>query len=425
MTTPSTPPAPPATLATAVRMGRLSGKRITLAVTGSIAAYKAAALARLLVKEGAIVRTALTEAAREFVGPSTFAGITGQPVITTMWGADTGGESHVAIAAASDIVIIAPATADTVARLAAGRADDVVTAIALCATCPLVIAPAMHPSMWAHPATQRNLATLAADGRVERVGPEAGEVASGDFGDGRMSEPEHIAAAVQRLLVAGDLRGRHIVITAGPTHEDIDPVRFVANRSSGKMGFALAERAAARGARVTLISGPVQQPTPAGVLRKDVRSAVAMRGAVWQALGPDLSNADALVMAAAVADYRPAEVHSSKLKRSTHAMKLELVPNPDILAEVGAARRGTRPVLIGFALETDTDDRVVAYARQKLLEKRVDLIVANHSADALERDDNRAALITETHEEPLVLLPKSALAERILDFTLQCFLGAR
>jgi phosphopantothenoylcysteine decarboxylase/phosphopantothenate--cysteine ligase len=271
--------------------------------------------------------------------------------------------------------------------------------------------------MWSHPATQRNVTTLDSDARLTRIGPEAGEVASGDTGVGRMTDPRGIAAEVLRRLASGDLSGRRIVVTAGPTHEDIDPVRFVANRSSGKMGYAIAERAVARGAQVTLISGPVQLPTPRGVSRVNVRSAIAMRGATWQALGPDLSHADALVMAAAVGDYRPAETHSSKLKRSAQSMTLELTPNPDILSEVGHARRGPRPVLIGFALETDSDERVIANARQKLSEKRVDLVVANHAGDALERDDNRAALVTETHEEPLIKLSKVTLAERILDWT--------
>ncbi len=406
----ATPPDP------SPRPGPLAGRRVTLCVTGSIAAYKAAVVARLLVKHGADVHAVLTVAAREFVGPATFAGITGNPVTTSMWGPDAVGESHIEMAARSDLIVIAPATADVLARLATGRADDALTALALCATCPILVAPAMHPSMWGHPATQRNVATLDADARWSRIGPESGEVASGDLGEGRMSDPEIIAGEALRRLASGDLTGRRLVITAGPTHEDIDPVRFVANRSSGKMGYALARSAAARGAQVTLVSGPVQLPTPYGVQRVSVRSAIAMRGAVWQSLGPDLSHADALIMAAAVGDYRPAETHSSKLKRSNQSLSLELTPNPDILAEVGHARRARHPILIGFALETDADERVISYARQKLDEKRVDLVVANHAGDALERDDNRAALVTATAAEPLTKLSKVTLAERILDF---------
>ena len=414
---PGFPALPPA------RAGRLAGRRITLCVTGSIAAYKSAVVARQLVLQGADVQVVMTQAALEFVGLATFGGITGRPVVTSMWEQDAGGESHITLAAESDLILIAPATADVIARLAAGRADDTVGAIALCSTCPVLFAPAMHPAMWSHPATQRNVARLETDARTVRIGPNTGEVASGDTGLGRMADPEQIVGVVVQRLAVGDLQGQRIVVTAGPTVEDIDPVRFVANRSSGKMGFSIARQAAARGAQVTLVAGPVPLPTPEGVQRKDVRSAIAMRGAVWQALGPDLTHADALIMAAAVADYRPAEIHSSKLKRSTATLTLELTPNPDILTEVGHARRGERPLLIGFALETDSDDRVLENARQKLRDKRVDLVVANHAGDALERDDNRAAFVTEAHAEPLVKLSKSALAERILDWLARCLAG--
>jgi phosphopantothenoylcysteine decarboxylase/phosphopantothenate--cysteine ligase len=413
---PRSDPAPPAS---AALRGRFGGRRVTLAVTGSVAAYKAAVLARALVKEGAAVQVLMTRAALEFVGTATFAAITGRPPVTEMFASSAGGESHVTLAQASEIIIVAPATADTLARLTLGRADDVVSAVVLCATCPILVAPAMHPDMWANTATRRNLATLTADPRVEVVGPQPGEVASGDVGVGRLADPEEILARAARHLVSGDFSGRHLVVTAGPTLEDLDPVRYLSNRSSGKMGYAMAERAAARGARVTRISGPVVLKTPPGVTRVAVRSAIAMRGAVWQALGPDLGNADALAMVAAVADYRPAVVHSSKLKRSPLGLTLELAPNPDILTEVGHARRGRRPVLIGFALETDSDERVLAAARAKLEQKRVDLMVANHAGDALERDDNRASFVTATHQEPLSTNSKLVLAERILDWLAQ------
>lgn len=392
-------------------------------MTGSIAAYKAAAIARLLMKEGASVQVLMTRAALEFVGTATFAGITGRAPITDLFAVDRGGESHVEVAQSSQLIIVAPATADTLARLAAGRADDAVSAAVLCATCPVLVAPAMHPEMWANAATQRNVETLTSDPRVGLVGPQLGEVASGDQGMGRMAEPEEIIAHAARHLVRGDLAGRHLVVTAGPTLEDLDPVRYISNRSSGKMGFALAERAATRGARVTLISGPASLKTPHGAVRVDVRSAVAMRSALWQALGPDLGNADVLVMVAAVADYRPAETHSSKIRRQNQGLTLDLVPNPDILAEVGQARRTRRPLLVGFALETDSDERVLAAARQKLEYKRVDLVVANHAGDALERDDNRASLVTATHQEPLLEISKTALAERILDWIAQRLLS--
>jgi phosphopantothenoylcysteine decarboxylase/phosphopantothenate--cysteine ligase len=245
-----------------------------------------------------------------------------------------------------------------------------------------------------------------------------GEVASGERGVGRMAEPDDIVSALVNGLAPRDLAGRHIVVSAGPTVEDIDPVRFISNRSSGKMGFAIAERAAARGARVTLVAGPVTLRTPAGVQRVDVRSAVAMRGAVWQALGPDLGHADALVMAAAVGDFRPAETHQSKLKRGKQgdATRIDLAQNADILAEIGQARRTSRPVLVGFAVETDTDEQVIALARGKLLHKRVDIVVANHASDSLGKDDNRVTLVTKDRAEPFARANKLELADHILDW---------
>jgi phosphopantothenoylcysteine decarboxylase/phosphopantothenate--cysteine ligase len=394
----------------------LDGIRIALCVTGSVAAFKAALIARLLLKEGAEVRTVLTRSAREFVGPATFSGITGLPPLGDMFEPGPGGESHVGLASSSELVLVAPATADVLARLVAGRADDLVTALCLCARCPVMVVPAMHPAMWSHPSTQRNMALLEADGRVERIGPLWGEVASGETGEGRMAEPEQVVARVKCRLWQKDLAERHLVITAGPTVEDLDPVRYLSNRSSGKTGFAVAERARLRGAKVTLITGPVKHDTPPGVQRIDVRSAVAMRGAVWQALGPDLSRADALVMAAAVADYRPAETHATKIHRDASNLTLEFVQNPDILAEVGHARRGDRPALVGFALETEPDDRLLASARRKLEEKGVDLVVANPARDSLEHDDSRTALVAWSGYEPLTLRSKRDLADHILDW---------
>ncbi|MFT3775214.1 MAG: bifunctional phosphopantothenoylcysteine decarboxylase/phosphopantothenate--cysteine ligase CoaBC [Minicystis sp.] len=230
-----------------------------------------------------------------------------------------------------------------------------------------------------------------------------------------MAEPAQIAAAVMARVGPQDLEGLHVVVTAGPTVEDIDPVRFLGNRSTGKMGFAVAERAAARGAKVTLIAGPVSLGTPAGVQRVDVRSALAMQNALWQSLGPDLGHADALVMTAAVADYRPAEEHAMKLKRSKEKMTVELVPNPDLLAEIGAARRTERPVLVGFAVETGTDDEVLAYARGKLASKRVDMIVANNARESFGRDDNRVTIVDKGGAEALGTMAKGGVADRILD----------
>lgn len=394
----------------------MSGRRIALGVTGSVAAYKAVLVLRLLLKEDAEVEALLTPSAEQFVGPATFAGLCGRPAIRGMFDPDLGGEVHVDVAARSDLVLIVPATADLLARLATGRASDVVTALALCTRAPLLVVPAMHPNMWEHPATQRNVATLTSDRRVELLGPVYGEVASRERGVGRMSEPEEVLAAVVSRLSPRDLAGRHVVVTAGPTVEDLDPVRFIGNRSSGKMGFAVAERAAARGARVTLITGPVHLPTPYGVVRLDVRSAVAMRTAVWQSLGPDLSHADALVMTAAVADYRPSETHATKLKRESQSLTLDLVQNPDILAEIGAARNSRLPVLIGFAVEAEEEARVLDYARGKLDSKRADLIVANQAADSFGRDTNRATLVDANKNEPLGELSKIEVADRILDW---------
>jgi phosphopantothenoylcysteine decarboxylase / phosphopantothenate---cysteine ligase len=404
--------------------GRLSGRRVALCITGSIAAYKAVLVLRLLLKEGAAVDVLLTASAEHFVGAATFSGLTGRPVHKDMFDPSLGGELHVDLAARSDLVLIVPATADLLARLAGGRATDLVTATALCARSKILAAPAMHPRMWEHPATQRNLATLAVDGRVGLIGPVHGDVASGERGVGRMAEPEDVLAAVLAHFAPRDLGGRHVVVTAGPTVEDIDPVRFVSNRSSGKMGFAIAERAAARGARVTLIAGPVNLPTPYGCQRIDVRSAVALRGAVWQALSPDLKHADALVMAAAVGDYRPAESHATKLKRKEQNLRLDLVQNPDILAEVGQARSERLPILVGFAVEADSDERVIEYARGKLSTKRVDLVVANHAADSFGRDTNRATLVSPNGAEALGELPKTELADRIVDWISSRMRGA-
>jgi phosphopantothenoylcysteine decarboxylase/phosphopantothenate--cysteine ligase len=412
-------------------IGRLHGRVVALCVTGSIAAYKAVELARCLVKAGAQVLPVMTASATRFVGPVTLSGVCGEAVATDMWDASFPGEMHIRIAARADLIVIAPATADVLARLAQGRADDLVTAIALCSRVPVLAAPAMHPHMWDHPATRRNVAELAAQGRVTLVGPVSGEVASGDVGYGRMAEPDAVAAAAVARITDGstrgggdpvDLSGVRIVVTAGPTVEDIDPVRFIGNRSSGRMGFAIAERAALRGASVVLIAGPVNLATPPRVRRVDVRGAMDMRSAIWQELGTELAGADALIMTAAVADYRPAQVAAGKIKKGDARIALELVKNPDLLAEVGSARatnqgaaRPGHPVLVGFAVETAGGEALVAYARRKLEEKRVDLVVANDAADSFGRDDNRATLVTAAGAEATPAMLKAALAGIVLD----------
>ena len=395
--------------------GPLSGRTVALCLTGSIAAYKGVELARLLLKAGAAVLPVMTASAQRFVGPLTLSGITGEAVATDMWDASVPGEVHVGLSARADAIVIAPATADVLARLAQGRADDLVAALALCARGPLLVAPAMHPRMWDHPATVRNVAALASRPGVTVVGPVSGEVASGDVGMGRMAEPDAIAAAVARALAPRDLPGLRVVVTAGPTLEDLDPVRFLGNRSSGKMGFAVAERAAARGAEVTLVAGPVALATPPGVRRVDVRGALAMQQALRQAMGADLARADALVMSAAVADYRPLAASATKIKKSDDRATLELAKNPDLLAEIGAARVGRRPVLVGFAVETAGGEALVAYARRKLADKGVDLVVANEASDALGRQDNRATLVTADDARPLPTMSKTALADVLLD----------
>jgi phosphopantothenoylcysteine decarboxylase/phosphopantothenate--cysteine ligase len=392
----------------------LTGRTVTLCVTGSIAAYKAVIVVRRLLALGARVNVVMTAAAREFVGAPTFAGLTGESVFSEMFAPDLPGEPHVELAKTSDLVLVVPATADAIARLAGGRADDLTSALALCARCPLLIAPAMHPSMWSHPATSRNVAALVANG-VRFVGPVAGEVASGDVGMGRMAEPDDIVAAATALLAPGPLRGVRMLVTAGPTNEDIDPVRYIGNRSSGKMGFAIAERAAELGATVTLVAGPVSLPTPAGVTRIDVHSAESLRGALWQTLGENLGGTDVLVMAAAVADYRPATPSETKLRRTDAPLNLSLVPNPDLLAEIGRARSGQRPLLIGFALGTESPADAVVTAREKLASKQIDLVVSNHAAESIGRDDIVAMLVGKTTCEFVERAPKRVLAERLLE----------
>lgn len=394
----------------------LADRHIVLCVSGSIAAYKACELTRLLVKQGASVRVVMTHCATQFVGTATFSAITQQPVLTEMFGSTAVGESHVTLSAAADLIVMAPATADLLARLAQGRADDLVTATALCSRCPLLVAPAMHPAMWSHPATQRNVQQLLADGRTRFVGPVEGEVASGDVGFGRFAAPECIFDAVVEALAPQDLAGRHVVVTAGPTIEDLDPVRFLSNRSSGKMGYAIAREAKLRGARVTLISGPVDLPCPQNVTCVGVRSALEMKRAVWQSLGDELNQADVLVMAAAVGDFRFSAIRTDKLKRAETVTLPPLAQNPDIIAEVGAARRGALPLLIGFALETDAE-HLVALARHKLSTKRVDAVVANLASESLGLDSNQVTIVTAASSERLLALPKQEVAARVLDWT--------
>jgi phosphopantothenoylcysteine decarboxylase/phosphopantothenate--cysteine ligase len=405
--------------------GPLVRRQITFCVSGSIAAYKAVLVVRALLRAGAIVQPVMTRSARRFIGAATLSGLTGRPVHVDMFRAP--GELHVTLARESDLIVVVPATADLLARLANGHADDLVSATLLCASCPVLIAPAMHPRMWEHPATQRNAERLRQTPGWQLLDPVFGEVASGATGVGRMREPEAIVAAIEQTLAAEPhaghaeleraprLAGKRVVVTAGPTVEDIDPVRFLTNRSSGKMGFAIAASAARLGAEVTLIAGPVTLPTPLGVARIDVRSALDMQAALARVLGEGPSGADALVMSAAVSDYRPRAIAPHKMKRSSSDVALELVPNPDLLAEIGRARTGPRPFLLGFAVETADGAELEQAARRKLAQKRVDAIVANAAADALGTDATRALIVSAAGVVPLAG-SKVSVSDEIVEF---------
>ncbi len=399
--------------------------RILLAITGSIAAYKAPMVARALLAKGAHVTPILTRAAHHFLGPATMSGLTSERVYSDMWDPAFPGEMHIELAKTHDILAIVPATADTIARLARGRASDLLTALALSFKGPILLAPAMHPRMWEHPATKRNVATLLADGRVQLIGPVVGEVASGEIGAGRMEDPDKIAARILSLSSStqGDLRGKTILVTAGPTLEDLDPVRFIGNRSTGKMGFAIANAAARRGAKVILVAGPTELAAAKNIARHDVRSAVEMHDAVLRLAGKNLAKVDVIIKCAAVSDYRPKTVSAEKTKKGKGPVTLELVRTPDILAELGAIR-GTKktPLLVGFAVETGSDDAILGYARDKLARKNVDLIVANAAGDSFGKDSNRAALVTSDEKKAkgdasaaFVSGSKAELADRILD----------
>ena len=384
---------------------------IVVLVTGGIAAYKAPLVVRELMRRGARVKVAMTRSAQRFVGPLTFAGLTGEPPLVDLWDASKGGEAHVDLARWADVLVVAPATASVLARMTTGLADCVVTATLLCARGPVLVAPAMHTRMWEHAATRENVATLRARG-IRFVGPEEGALASGEDGLGRMAEPVTIAAEALLASAPRDLAGQTILVTAGPTHEAIDPVRFIGNRSSGKMGFALAERAAHRGARVVLVSGPVSLAAPPAVELVRVRTAIEMQAAIAACVAPD-----AIVMAAAVADYRPREAsaHKEKKREGEDTRTLALVQNPDILLALGEerARSGSkRPVLIGFAVETED---LIAAARRKLMRKKVDLVVANHASVAFEGSASEVTLVDSIGATPLGMLPKHEAADRILD----------
>jgi len=391
----------------------LQGKQVLLGVSGGIAAYKAAELCRSLIRCGAEVRVMMTRAATRFVGELTFAALSGHPVATDLF--DPAREAqigHIDLADSADLMLLAPATANRMAKMAHGVADDLLSTVYLAFTGPLLLAPAMNVNMWQHPATQENLRIM----RLRKhsiVGPEAGELACGHQGPGRMSEPDQILQAAGACLSPGDLQGRRILITAGPTHEPVDPVRFLGNRSSGKMGFALAAEAAARGARVTLLAGPCSLPTPYQVARTDVRDAAEMADFVTSKVGDQ----DVLIMAAAVADFRPASAQQTKIKKEAagETLELKLERTKDILSGVGAMDR--HPYLVGFAAETVDDLEQVA--REKLAAKGCDMLVANdvRAADAgFEADTNRVLILEAGKEAAAVpLCSKRRVAAEILE----------
>lgn len=361
----------------------LNGRRILLGVCGGIAAYKSADLVRRLREAGAEVQVVMTVSAREFVGEATFQAVSGRPVRGALW--DAAAEAamgHIELARWPDLILIAPASANTLARLAHGVADDLLSTLCLASDRPLAVAPAMNRLMWSHPATQANLQTLIVRG-VRVLGPGAGSQACGETGEGRMWEPLQLRDALVSMLCAGPLRGVRVVVTAGPTREPIDPVRFISNRSSGKMGYALASALAALGAEVTLVSGPTALPAPAGMMRIDVETARQMLDATLDAA----AGAQIVVGTAAVADYRAGQVAEHKIKKHEAAMELSLVENADVLAEVRA--RHPALFLVGFAAETE---RLAEHARDKLARKGLDLIAANWVGEGIAFDQDHNAL---------------------------------
>lgn len=395
---------------------------VILGVGGGIAAYKAAELARALMERGLAVQVVMTRGAQEFVRPLTFAALTNHKVITDLFGSRTSEETlssaveHIRVAQENQLLVVAPATADLLAKFAAGIADEFLTTLYLAFQGKVILAPAMNTAMWDHPATRDNLETLRKRGHVI-VDPEAGLLACGTTGPGRLSEPEHIADVVaHHASTRHDLDGETVLLTAGPTQEPLDPVRYISNRSSGKMGYALAEAAAARGARVILVSGPVNLSEPYGVKLERVRTAREMRLAVMD----HLAESTIIVKAAAVADYHVTDVPQQKLKKTPVRMTLDLDPTPDILAEVGRDK-GDR-LLIGFAAETEN---LVAEARRKMESKNCDMVVGNLVSPELtgvgfESDDNEVVLVLRTNDCIQVpRAPKRAVADRIFDEALK------
>lgn len=393
---------------------RIAGKRVALGVAGGIAAYKAVEIMRGLQRAGCAVRVALTRHACEFIRPLTFRALTDEPVIVDDYAPENPDPiAHISFSQQIDLFLVAPATANLLAKFAAGLADDFLTTTYLATTAPVIVAPAMNPQMWHHPATQRAIAQLRADG-VYIIEPDRGEMACGAVGPGRLSEPEKVVQAALRLLDAHgrarDLTGERILITAGATREEIDPVRFISNRSSGRMGFALAEAALARGAQATVVAAATSAPEPCGARIVRVSSAEEMLRAVMS----ELPDATIFIAAAAVADYRPVMRAPQKIKKSDRRLTLELEPTPDILAEVARQKRDAL-VVVGFAAETE---RVAERARAKLERKGLDLIVANDVSQegaGFDTETNIVTLIARDRARDLPRMTKLEVAHRVLD----------
>jgi phosphopantothenoylcysteine decarboxylase/phosphopantothenate--cysteine ligase len=385
----------------------LANLRILLGVSGGIAAYKACELVRRLRDAGADVQVVLTANAARFVAPLTFQALSGHPVRTGLW--DEAAEAamgHIELARWAQRIVIAPASADVIAHLAHGIADDLLTTLCLASAAPLAVAPAMNLRMWTHPATQANVQTLRSRG-VAVFGPVDGPMAEPESGPGRLLEPHQIVAELASLHGPKPLAGLRVLVSAGPTCEDIDPVRFIGNRSSGRMGFAVAQAAAEQGATVHLVAGPVHLPTPSGVTREDVRNARQMRDAVMR----QIPQSDIFISAAAVGDYRPVDVAAHKLKKTGKSLVLELTENPDIVAEVAALKK--RPFVAGFAAETENLER---HARAKLERKGLDLVAANRvgGGAGFDADDNELTLLWHGGKQELPRANKYALAHALL-----------
>ena len=383
-----------------------SARRVLLGVTGGVAAYKAAELARLLIRNNVSVRVAMTEAGARFVGPATFQALTGQPVMTSLWDESVpNAMGHIALSREADVIVIAPASANFIAKLAQGLADDLLSTLCLARNCPLLVAPAMNREMWDNAATQRNVEQLRADG-VAILGPATGEQACGETGLGRMLEPQALLEGILGAFVPRVLEGRKVLVTAGPTFEAIDTVRGITNRSSGKMGYAIAEAAAARGAEVILVSGPTALANPAGMRVVRVTSATQM----WKAVQENLSDTDLFFSVAAVADYAPATVSSRKIKKSASAMTLALEPTIDILGQVASMPHG--PFCVGFAAESEN---LADYAQAKRARKKIPMIVANLVQSAVGADENEVTIYDDSGTHAMPKATKARVAAAVVD----------